>query len=243
MTGRAILGWSVQGSLLVLGLLATRPAAGAGAAEVPAELAWPDCVGCTLDAEEIRRGYPAVEWQALEAGEILVVQDEPAPGQAGRHGGAAASGLFESPPEQVWSVLVDYDSWPDFLESNRETRLLRTEGNRAWVFRESTYLLLSIRHTLVNTLSPRSGRIDWALDPTAENNDIAEAEGFYELVPVDGGRRTLMRYHGRIDAGRQAPRFIEGFLTRRTLPAFYRQLGAEVTRRFPRRTEVSAGGD
>ena len=60
--------------------------------------------------------------------------------------------------------------------------------------------MVDVGFTIVNTLSPDVGRVEWRLDPEADN-DIASTEGYWELVPIDAGERTLIRYLALAEVG------------------------------------------
>ena len=72
----------------------------------------------------------------------------------------------------------------------------------------------------------------WALDQEAEH-DIADTTGSWAVVPLEGAQATLVRYRSWVDSGRSVPRFVEAFLTERSLPKIVEGIRTEVQRRYP----------
>jgi hypothetical protein len=93
-------------------------------------------------------------------------------------------------------------------------------------------MLVPLAHTTIYELDPRDGRLSWQLDEAAPH-DIAGSQGEWSLLPVDGGRQTLVRYDARVSAGRAVPEFVERMLRERSLEQLISSLRGEVVRRYP----------
>ena len=74
--------------------------------------------------------------------------------------------------------------------------------------------------------------MSWHLD-LDEPHDIASSEGSWQLVAVDGGRATVVRYQSHISAGRAVPAFLERRLRERSLVQMLAALRDAVLRRYP----------
>jgi ribosome-associated toxin RatA of RatAB toxin-antitoxin module len=196
------------------------------ATRLPKSLRSPPSVAAGVDSERLRRSYSKSQWDALVAGEIVSAASRAADGQH-----AQASGIIQYAPGDLWPLLVDFESRPDYLPGAREVRILRVVGNRVWLAEHVKILFVSIRYRVINTLDPASGSVSWVLDDTAEN-DIAATAGSWQLVPVLGGRHTLVRYRNVLDTGQPVPGAIEQVLLKRSLPQMIGGLRTEAKRRL-----------
>jgi len=190
------------------------------------------CIACRAPALEPSRDYSTREWLALEDGEVLH-RDEASPASGGEASGAArAEGLIQRPPAQVWDVLTDFERWPDFMPLVEKTRVARRDGPRLWVSQQFSVMFVSMGHTTIYDLDARDGRLLWQLDLAAPH-DLASSQGSWQLLPIGGGRETLVRYDARIRASRAVPEAIEHWLRGRSLDELLTSLRGEVLRRFP----------
>lgn len=190
-----------------------------------------ECVSCRAPAGDDAADYSESEWDALRGGEILIRREQTERGEAVETGAARAAALIPHSPERVWSVLTDFESWPDFVPLVTRAEVLQRQGTRRWVQVDYRILFVSMQHTTVYDFAPALGELRWSLD-RARPHDIADTEGRWQLLPVSAGSSTLVRYRGRLDAGRAVPRFVEDLLARRSLRGLIAGVRAEVERRF-----------
>lgn len=196
------------------------------AVRLPKALISPPSVAAHVNAEHLRRRYSTSQWDALVAGEIVSAASREADGQH-----AQASGIIHYPPRDLWPLLVDFESRPDYLPGAQTIRILRVVGNRVWLAEHVKILFVSIQYHVINTLDPPSGSVSWMLDDTTKN-DIAATVGSWQLVPVVGGRHTLVRYSNVLDTGQPVPGAIERVLLKRSLPQMISGLRSEAERRL-----------
>ena len=195
-------------------------------ARLPKALTSPPSVAAGVNSERFRRSYLKSQWDALVAGEIVSAASREVDGQH-----AQASGIIDYAPDDLWPLLVDFESRPDYLPGAHEIRILRVVGNRVWLAEHVKILFVSIEYRVINTLDPPAGSVSWILDDTAKN-DIAATVGSWQLVPVVGGRHTLVRYSNVLDTGQPVPGAIERVLLKRSLPQMISGLRAEAKRRL-----------
>lgn len=196
------------------------------AVRLPKALASPRAVASRVNADDIRRDYSTHEWEALVTGEIVSAASHEADGQHAR-----AAGMLHYAPRDLWPILVDFESRPDYLPGAHEIRLLRVAGNRVWLAEHVRILFVNIKYQVINTLDPESGSVTWVLDDTA-TNDISATAGAWELVPISSGRHTLIRYSNVLDTGQPVPVAIEHLLLKRSLPQMIGGLRREAQRRL-----------
>ena len=216
---------------IALALLTLVSSTDVTSATVPEALAAPACVACQVDGERIRRTYSAEDWKTLAAGQVLT--SEVVDGELGevQQGTVQAVGIIPDAPSRVWTTLVDFAARPRFQPGTKEMRVVRVDDDRVWVAQHLRLFLVDVRYTVINTLDPASGTIQFVLDESVDH-DIAGARGSWRLIPVAAGRHTLLTYRAWIDTGRHIPAFIEQFLLQRSLPDLIGGLRDEVGRRF-----------
>jgi len=188
------------------------------------------CIACRAPAADPRSAFSASDWALLQDGGVW--RAAPASAEDPEGASSNAASVVPRPPSEVWAVLTDFERWPQFMPLLRETRVERREGETLWVAQKFSVWLYPMRHTTVYDLHPGDGRLGWHLDTSAPH-DIAASEGHWELVSVDGGSATLVRYEARMRAGRALPAFLERMLRERSLGQMLDGLRGEVLRRFP----------
>src|SRR5262245_22513189 len=203
----------MQPTLILLSLFAVTQ----GAVAIPTALLEPASVGRGIDEQSLRQHYSATEWKALEDGAVVTAEVGEPPERKSEQRSVHAAALIAQPPELVWKVLTDFERRPQFLPGAKEIRVVRVEGNRVWLDERAQILLITINYRVINTLEPETGVMSWVLDKEVAH-DIADSEGTWRVIALDGGTRTLVTYQARIDTGQPVPGFLESFLMKRSLP-------------------------
>jgi len=196
------------------------------------------CVSCALELVDLESLYSERERAALRAGDILVFQDGREEVGDSILRNRRAEGVVMHAPDSVWKVLTDFESWPSFMPHIKRTEIARRDGGRMWVRQNFKIALVGMRHTTIYKLEARRGVLQWRLDPDSPA-DIAASQGRWQLVPIDDGTHTLVRYRAAMDPGRRVPRFVEKMLVQRSLKDLIGSLSEEVTRR----EEARAAGE
>jgi ribosome-associated toxin RatA of RatAB toxin-antitoxin module len=190
------------------------------------------CIACRVDLAQIRSSYAEADWQALLQGKVVVTKLGDSHSAGAVQTTNEASAIIPYPPAQVWSVVTDFESRPQYVPGAKEAHIVRREGNRLWIDEHLRILLINVRFTVISTVDPEQGSVTWVLDHSAKN-DIADTTGSWTVVPLRDGKETLVRYRTWVDSGRSVPRLAEEFLAKRSLPKIVEGLRAEVRRRFP----------
>jgi ribosome-associated toxin RatA of RatAB toxin-antitoxin module len=191
------------------------------------------CIACRAPVPNPRELFSETDWATLESGAVVrqdLGRDASGPSPVAGQGGAS---LVPRGPREVWAVLTDFEHWPEFMPLVNETHVERREGgNRLWVAQRYSVLWYPMRHTTVYELDPDDGRLSWHLDPD-EPHDIASSEGSWQLVAIEDGRATVVRYQSHISAGRAVPAFLERRLREHSLVQMMSALRDAVLRRYP----------
>ena len=199
------------------------------------------CIACRVDLAQIRSSYPEADWQALLQGKVVVTKLGDSHSAGAVQTTNEASAIIPYPPAQVWSVVTDFESRPQYVPGSKDVHIGRREGNRLWIDEHLRILLINVRFTVISTVDPEQGSVTWVLDHSTRN-DIADTTGSWTVVPLKDGIETLVRYRTWVDSGRSVPRLAEEFLTRRSLPKIVEGLRSEVQRRFPLLRAAPMGG-
>ncbi|MBW2279339.1 MAG: SRPBCC family protein [Deltaproteobacteria bacterium] len=205
--------------------------AASGAAPMPDVGAPSPCIACAVPVARLEDLVSSSELDQLREGQILVAEDERKSGEASANGKTRAAALVRRAPDAVWSTLTDFESWPGFMPLIDSTEIARREGDQVWVRQRFSVMFVGMGHTSVYDLAPRAGEIRWALDDE-EPADIVSSTGTWRLVPVDGGKATLVRYRASMSSGRAVPEFVQDMLMKRSLRALLGNLRTEVERRY-----------
>mgnify|MGYP001184838156 CR=1 FL=1 len=131
---------------------------------------------------------------------------------------------IHSAPDEVWSILTDYDRAIAVFSNVRDIKLLESKGNVKKVRFEVASLggLWKFNYVLALTES-EPHRIKWHRHSGA----FKENEGYWELLPADGGRATVVNYVKRIDGGMLMPQVLVDRELAKTMPVVLSNLKTE----------------
>jgi len=188
------------------------------------------CIACRAPEVDPKSVFSESDWASLQDDAVIAEPAAPSASDSPAH--ATATTLVKRPPREVWAVLTDFERWPRFMPLLDETKVERREGAQMWVAQKFSVWLYPMRHTTVYSLDANDGRMAWRLDMESPH-DIAASEGHWELIAVDGGASTLVRYEAVMNAGRAVPEFLERMLRERSLGQMLAGLRGEVLRRYP----------
>lgn len=138
----------------------------------------------------------AVE-RLLQEGEILIIKENE---QGGRFKFVTAGVLINATPEEVWKTVTDYEHYPKFIPDCEKVvvtpgdaeNVILTNFTVAFKFSIIKY---RVRYTLRQVHQKDKFRIDWTL----KEGDLAEAIGAWELIPLEGGKKTGAFYSAYSD--------------------------------------------
>jgi carbon monoxide dehydrogenase subunit G len=143
---------------------------------------------------------------------------------AGRGVGAV---LVERPFSQVWSTLSRFDDKAEYMPRLKAVSVLERRPDLLRVRMVVDASITTARYTAWFRLDEKARTISWRLDRAAPDNSIADTEGGYRLIEIDRAR-TLVVYRSYVDTGRMLPRFIQDYLTRRSIPNLLRAIKARI---------------
>ncbi len=126
--------------------------------------------------------------------------------------GATRSVVINTPVEQVFAVIKDYQKYPEFLPEVKSTRISNRRGNEVDVHYEVD-VLKKIRYTLKLKEEPPN-RISWTF---VEGELMRDNRGHWLLEDIGGGK-TRATYNIEMKLGPLVPKSIVNALVDSSLP-------------------------
>lgn len=213
----------------------------APAAELPVELRRPQCVACRQPAGAARTLFSEADWRRLESGAVIIVDQRPTVADGDSFvSESEAAVIVPRPAAEVWAVLADFESRPEFLPNIRESHVERVEDSRVWISQHVSVFWMQIRYTLIMTLDPARGLMTSVLDHSAPH-DIRDSHGSWDVLP-HGDASALLVSRSRVETGMPVPGIIKSYLVKNSLPQMMSSLRNEVERRAKASASVRESG-
>ena len=129
--------------------------------------------------------------------------------------------LIDRPPERVWPIVANPEKLMSRERKVKKVRLLsQTENRQEVAFSVSmTRLLPTFDYVLEQTLRPPTMVVFRRM-----SGSFREIQGFWKLIPADGGRKTILLYHLSLDPGPLIPRRMLLGAIRADLPEMMRTI-------------------
>jgi ribosome-associated toxin RatA of RatAB toxin-antitoxin module len=127
----------------------------------------------------------------INQGQLLLVRED----ERGRLGSITGGILIERPMQDVWNVLIDYNRYAEFMPSTEECRLIADRGaDKDVLYKIKFKFLVSfiVEYTMRATLKPPA-TIEFRL-LESKGNKLRRSIGSWQLVALDGGKRTAALY-------------------------------------------------
>lgn len=126
----------------------------------------------------------------------------------------AAEGRFAASPEEVRTILLDYENHTQMLERIAESKILHRGADWLLVYQRLSLSVISDRDYTMRVAWGNDGEVKWLHFRTANSLGPPERSGIvrmpvhrgsWQLKPVSNGKATLARYQLRIDMGGLIP--------------------------------------
>jgi uncharacterized membrane protein len=137
---------------------------------------------------------------------------------AGRGVGAI---VVDRPIAEVWATISHYEDKAEYQPRVVSVTVLDKKPGSLRVRMEIDASVTTARYTGLYTLDEAQHTITWTIDQSAPDNTVADVAGDYHLYEVSP-QSTLVVYRTFVDPGTRVPRFIQNFITRRSLPNLLR---------------------
>ena len=154
--------------------------------------------------------------EKLDAGKFVVLNERSKDSEGKSRGKGVVLGIIEKPRNDVWSVLTDYTSHPEYLPTVVATEVYSTEGTTTGIKETIKVLWKRVQYHVLQTQDDQAYVLAWRLDKSLKN-DIDDTWGHWALLPYGEGKCVAV-YSVHVDTGIAVPQFVEDFLMRRDLP-------------------------
>ncbi len=148
-----------------------------------------------------------------------------------RDGKSAGRGLgavvIECSIAEVWATLSRPEDKAEYMPRVKSVTVLERRPAMMRVRMEVDASVLTARYTAWFRLDEPTHTLSWTLDKTAPDNTLTDVEGEYRLFEVQP-TRTLVVYRAYVNSGHAVPAFIQGYMTRRSLPNLLHAVKARI---------------
>jgi hypothetical protein len=126
-------------------------------------------------------------------------------------GSARALAIVQTAPAAVFAVLSDHSKFASFMPRIEKIEILRRIDDGERVLQTVNASITTVKYALDYRWDAAALRLEFQMAPDVPS-DIKSAVGSWQMWPLDGGKRTLVEYRVRADAGRTVPGFIKRWL-------------------------------
>ena len=138
--------------------------------------------------------------------------------------------VINAPYEMIWSVLTDYDRLASYIPGMRSSRLLRYEGDTAFVEQRGVSKIFFFEipiDVIVRSIERRPHNIDIEL----VSGNLDHLSGGYELTKAGTQNLWKLVWKGRLDPSLPIPNFIAERIIRSNIRNQFLGVIEEVSRR------------
>lgn len=150
-----------------------------------------------------RADEPADTNLAARLGDRIVAKNEPAAGQDVAWGSAV--GVVEAPIQAVAKVLTDYSRYDTFLPHFKQSRVLSRRGDDALVYMEAGIIKNTVTLWAQMHITARAAGEGRVIEGRMIKGNMDAFRARWELTPVAGNTRTLVRFKLLVDPGLPLP--------------------------------------
>jgi len=126
---------------------------------------------------------------------------------------ATRSIVIDAPPERVFDVISDYESYPEFLSEVKSIRTSERKGNQVLIHYEVD-VIKRIHYTLRMT-EDRPRGLQWTF---VEGDLMKDNRGGWVLEPLADGKKTNAIYSVEVALGLLVPRPLVTAMVESSLP-------------------------
>jgi len=141
-----------------------------------------------------------------------------------------AEGRIPAPPDQVQRALLSYERQVGKIGRLSEVRVLSRGDNELTVYQRLNLPIISDRDFILKVRHGRQGVKRWISYWAVSNAGpsprdgivrVSNHRGAWELLPISGGKETLLRLEVRIDLAGSVPKWMARSSAGEELPELY----------------------
>ncbi|MBZ0270569.1 SRPBCC family protein [bacterium] len=124
--------------------------------------------------------------------------------------------LVKAPKAQVLKALDDFETFPEWMPNTKKTKVVRRDGDRVDVLFELSIVGNKVSYTVIHEVKPEEGYIRWRLDDAKPKKNVEDSVGAW-VLRENGDNQTIVAYTVAVDTGMSVPKFIQNWLTKKSL--------------------------
>ncbi|MGE4233121.1 MAG: type II toxin-antitoxin system RatA family toxin [Bacteriovoracia bacterium] len=130
---------------------------------------------------------------------------------------------MKAKPEELWKVITDYESYPKFLDTVHQAKVLSRDGNTVRV-QYSIELLGKEVTYILDHKEKANEKMDWTL---VESNILKANTGGWVIHPLSSGKIEVT-YNLSLEFKIFVPNIVLGGLVKSTLPSMLSQFEKQI---------------
>lgn len=160
---------------------------------VTAQVKWITYTLFALHALGAQAQDAALDWEALNRGEVLVEEVKTVSGVPG----VRVLFVVKATREAIWSTLLDYDNFPKFFQGINDLKVLERNLDGAQVEFWIDAVLTDLHYILYRDYAEPKYRLTWQRIA----GDLKTIQGSWEILDTDNADKKLLIYESYVDIG------------------------------------------
>jgi hypothetical protein len=120
-------------------------------------------------------------------------------------------------PEQIWAVILDFGSYPKWIDQLSSCKVLSKSGQHIFVEFDLKVLGMGVQYWIDHTYNKEKGTLTWQLD-YSKQSDLDDSTGYWLVYPApDHPGFTRVEYTVDIRVSGWVPSSIEDMLAKKGL--------------------------
>lgn len=120
-------------------------------------------------------------------------------------------------PEQIWAVILDFGSYPKWIDQLSACKVLSKSGQHIFVEFQLKVLGMGVQYWIDHTYNQAKGTLTWQLD-YSKQSDLDDSTGYWLVYPApDHPGFTRVEYTVDIRVSGWVPSAIEDMLAKKGL--------------------------
>ena len=192
--------------------------------------AWAGPIPDPLDSHAPLEGPPVIELTAADEAQLDKSEPVFKQTEAGKGGGGVAIRDIEASPEEVWSRILDFDAYPEMIDSVKECEVYDRDDSTIKTRIVVGAAGMKYEYNIDHTYDASKGHLSWTLDDSRKN-DLSSSDGYWSVAPhptKEGWTRVY--YSVDVQVGRWVPGFVAKVLRSQGLKQATEWVKAEAER-------------
>ncbi|NNE92693.1 MAG: hypothetical protein HKN23_13685 [Verrucomicrobiales bacterium] len=166
------------------------------------------------------------QWKHLTDGKVILLEKtEGKNGEKSSHGATAAI-MVPAPVKEVWGVIDDKESAPDYIDSLVSAKVIEQTSKHSLIEQKVKVGFNKVKY-VVKHVPEAPHSVNFSL----HSGDVKDIRGFWKFIPVNDGKNTLLIYSLSLKPGFPVPGFVIRDSLEESLPEALVAVKGEVARR------------